>query len=92
MLQELPQQVHDHHMILLTMRSTHPSFSNTSDHPQDTSHHLESQCYKWLEVLVKSNLDNFLEEVHNMWLEGGTNGGAGSASTDAAIDEVMSLF
>jgi hypothetical protein len=92
MLQELPQQVHDRRMILLTMRSTYPSFSNTLDHPQDTSRHLELQCYMWLEVLVTSNSDDFLEEVHAMWPEGSTNGGAGSASTDAAINEVVSLF
>jgi hypothetical protein len=62
------------------------------DHPQDTSHHLELQCYKWLKVLLKSNLDDFLEEVHDMCLEGDTNSGVGSASMDAAINKVMSLF
>jgi hypothetical protein len=79
-------------MILLTMRSTHPSFSNTLDHPQDTSCHLELQCYMWLKVLVTSNLDNFLVEVHAIWLEGSINSVAGSALMDVAINKVMSLF
>ena len=41
MLQELPQQAHNCRMTLPTMSSTNSSFSNTSDHPQDTSCHLE---------------------------------------------------
>ena len=93
MLQEPPQQVHDRRTSLPAMSSTHSSFSNTSDHPQDTSRHLELQHYEErLEALLESKLDDFRDEVRAMRLEAGTNGGTGSASTDAAINEVVSLF
>jgi len=92
-LQEPPQQVHDRRTSLPAMTSTRSSFSDTSDHPQDTLPHLDLQRYEErLEALLESKLYNFREEVRAMRLEAGANGGAGSASTDAAINEVVSLF
>jgi len=43
-------------------------------------------------MLLESKLDDFCKEVHAMWLEASTNRGVGLASTDAAINKVMSLF
>ncbi len=60
---------------------------------QDISCHLQLQQYgEWLEVLLESKLDDFCEEVQVLWLEAGANGSMGSASTDAAIKDIMSLF
>lgn len=93
MLQEPPQQVHDRRASLPAMTSTRSSFSDTSDHPQDTLPHIELQRYEErLEALLESKLDDFREEVRAMRLEAGANSGTGSASTDAAINEVVSLF
>ena len=93
MSQEPPQQVHDRRASLPAMTSTRSSFSDTSDHPQDISPHLDLQRYEErLEALLETKLDDFREEVRAMRLEAGANGGAGSMSTDAAINEVVSLF
>jgi len=93
MLQEPPQQAPDRRASLPAMTSTRSSFSDTSDPPQDTSRHLDLQRYEErLEALLESKLDDFREEVRAMRLEAGANSGAGSASTDAAINEVVSLF
>ena len=43
-------------------------------------------------MLLESKLDDFREEAPALRSEAGANGGTGSASTDAAINEVVSLF
>jgi hypothetical protein len=93
MLQEPPQQGRDRRASLPAMASSRSSFSDTPDHPQDISRRLELQHYEErLEALLESKLDDFREEVRALRLEAGANGGTGSASTDAAINEVVSLF
>src|SRR6266702_383311 len=92
-LQEPPQPVRDRRASLPVMSSARSSFSDTSLHPQDISRRLELQEYEErLEALLESKLDDFREEVRALRLETGTNGGIGSASTEAAINGVVSLF
>ncbi len=75
------------------MASAHSSSSGTSGPTQDILHCLELQQFKeWLEALLGSKLDDFHEEVRALRSETGANGGTGLASTDAAINEVVSLF
>jgi hypothetical protein len=93
LLQEPPQQARDRRASLPAMASVHSSFSDTSGQPQDISRRLELQQYEErLEALLENKLNDFREEVRALRLEAGANGGAGSASTDAAINEVVSLF
>lgn len=93
LLQEPPQQTRDRRASLPAMASVHSSFSDTSGQPQDISRRLELQQYEErLEALLENKLNDFREEVRALRLEAGASGGAGSASTDAAINEVVSLF
>ena len=91
---EPPQQPRDRRASLPAMASSHSSFSDTSGHVQhDISRRLELQHYEErLEALLESKLDDFREEVRALRLEAGANGGAASASTEAAMNEVVSLF
>ena len=91
-LPEPPQQARDRRASLPAMASAQSSFSDTSALP-NISHRLELQQYEErLESLLESKLNAFREEVRALRLEAGANGGAGSASTEAAINEVVSLF
>jgi hypothetical protein len=82
----------DHRTSLPAMSSVHSSSSDTSGPTQYISHCLELQQYEErLEVCLEIKLDDFREEVWALWSEAGANGGMGSASTDAAINEVVSL-
>ncbi|KAI0285532.1 hypothetical protein BC826DRAFT_119175 [Russula brevipes] len=93
LLQEPPQPARDRRASLPTMSSAHSSFSDTSTHPQNVSRRLELQQYEErLEALLESKLDDFREEVRALRLEAGARSGAASASTEAAINEVVSLF
>ena len=75
------------------MASARPSSSGTSGPTQDVLHRLELQQLEgWLEGLLGSKLDDLREEVRMLRSEAGANGGAGSASTGAAINEAVSLF
>ncbi|KAI9451537.1 hypothetical protein F5148DRAFT_1290056 [Russula earlei] len=91
--QEPPQPAQDRRSSLPMMASARSSFSDTSVHLPNISHRLELQQYEErLEALLESKLDDFREEVRALRLEAGANGGAPSASTEAAINEVVSLF
>ncbi|KAI9436935.1 hypothetical protein H4582DRAFT_366964 [Lactarius indigo] len=91
--QEPPPPVRDRRASLPVMSSARSSFSDTSVNPQDISRRLELQQYEErLEALLESKLDDFREEVRALRLEAGANGGIGSASTEAAINGVVSLF
>ncbi|KAH8999723.1 hypothetical protein EDB92DRAFT_2080754 [Lactarius akahatsu] len=91
--QEPPPPVRDRRASLPMMSSARSSFSDTSDNPQDISRRLELQQYEErLEALLESKLDDFREEVRALRLEAGANGAAGSTSTEAAINGVVSLF
>jgi hypothetical protein len=93
LLQEPPQQARDRRASLPAMASVRSSFSDTSGQPQDLSRRLELQQYEErLETLLENKLDDFREEVRALRLEAAAHGAAGSASTDAAINEVVSLF
>jgi hypothetical protein len=93
LLQEPPQQARDRRASLPAMASAHSSFSDTSAHPPNILHRLDLQQYEErLEALLESKLNAFREEVRTLRLEAGAKGGAGSASTEAAINEVVSLF
>jgi hypothetical protein len=75
------------------MASVRSSSSDTLGPIHDISHRLELQQYEeGLEALLESELDDFHEEVRALRSEDGANGGTGSASTDAAINKVVSLF
>ncbi|KAH9992519.1 hypothetical protein BJV74DRAFT_962454 [Russula compacta] len=91
---EPPQQPRDRRASLPAMASSHSSFSDTSGHLQNNiSRRLELQHYEErLEALLESKLDDFREEVRALRLEAGANGGTASASTEKAINEVVSLF
>ena len=43
-------------------------------------------------MLLESKLNDFREKVRALQSEAGTNGGTGFASTDAAINKVVSPF
>ena len=93
LLQEPPQPARDRRASLPAMASTRSSSSDTSGPTQYISRRLELQQYEErLEALLESKLDDFREEVRALRSEAGANGGTGSASTDAAINEVVSLF
>ena len=93
LLQELPQSAPDRRASLPAMASAHSSFSDSSVRPPNIAYRLELQQYEErLEALLESKLDAFRKEVRALRLEAGANGGAGSASTEAAINEVVSLF
>ncbi|KAI0297544.1 hypothetical protein B0F90DRAFT_1912759 [Multifurca ochricompacta] len=91
--QEPPQPARDRRASLPVMGSARSSFSDTSIHPPNIPHRLELQQYEErLEALLESKLDDFREEVRALRLETGANGGTGLASTEAAINEVVTLF
>jgi hypothetical protein len=93
LLQEPPQLARDRRASLPAMASANSSFSDTSVQPPNISHRLELQQYEErLEALLESKLDAFRKEVRALRLEARANGGAASASTEAAINEVVSLF
>ena len=93
LLQEPPQSARDRRASLPAMASARSSFSDTSAQPPSISHRLELQHYEErLEALLESKLDAFRKEVRTLRLESNANGGTGSASTEAAINEVVSLF
>ena len=93
LLQEPPQPARDRRASLPAMASARSSSSDTSGPTQYISRRLELQQYEErLEALLESKLDDFCEEVQVLWLEAGANGSMGSASTDAAIKDIMSLF
>lgn len=93
LLQEPPQSARDRRASLPAMASARSSFSDSSVHPSNIAYRLELQQYEErLEALLESKLDAFRKEVRALRLEAGANGGAGSASTEAAINEVVSLF
>lgn len=93
LLQEPPQSARDRRASLPAMASARSSFSDSSVHPPNIPYRLELQQYEErLEALLESKLDAFRKEVRALRLEAGANGGAGSASTEAAINEVVSLF
>ena len=85
------QLARDRRASLPAMSSARSSLSDTSIiHPPDVSRRLELQQYEErLEALLESKLDDFREEVRALRLEAG---GAGAASTEGAINEVVSLF
>ena len=90
-LQEPPPPVRDRRASLPVMSSTRTSFSDISVNPHDISRRLEMQQYEErLEALLESKLDDFREEVRALRLEAGNNNGG--ASTEAAINGVVSLF
>ena len=69
MSQEPPQQARDRRTSLPVMSRTRSSFSNMSDHPQDTSRHLGLQHYdEWLKAVLESMLDGSREEIRTMRL------------------------
>jgi hypothetical protein len=95
LLQEPSQTSRDRRASLpaMAMASARSSFSDSSVHPPNITYRLELQQYEErLEALLESKLDAFRKEVRALRLEAGANGGAGSASTEAAINEVVSLF
>jgi hypothetical protein len=93
LLQEPPQSARDRRASLPAMASARSSFSDSSVHAPNIAYRLELQQYEErLEALLESKLDAFRKEVRALRLEAGANGGAGSASTEAAINEVVSLF
>ena len=93
LLQEPSQSARDRRASLPAMASARSSFSDSSAHPPSIAHRLELQQYEErLEALLESKLDAFRKEVRALRLEASANGGAGSASTEAAINEVVSLF
>ena len=93
LLQEPPQSARDRRASLPAMASARSSFSDSSAHPPSIAHRLDLQQYEErLEALLESKLDAFRKEVRALRLEASANGGAGSASTEAAINEVVSLF
>jgi len=93
MLQEPPRSARDRRTSLPAMASARSSFSDSSVHQSNIAHRLELQHYEErLEALLESKLDAFRKEVRALRLEAGANGGAGSATTEAAINEVVSLF
>jgi hypothetical protein len=93
LLQEPPQSARDRRASLPAMASARSSFSDSSVHPPNIAYRLELQQYEErLEALLESKLDAFRKEVRALRLEAGANGGTGSASTEAAINEVVSLF
>jgi hypothetical protein len=93
LLQEPSQSARDRRASLPVMDSARSSFSDSSVHPPNVAYRLELQQYEErLEALLESKLDAFRKEVRALRLEAGANGGAGSASTEAAINEVVSLF
>ena len=92
-LQEPPPPIRDRRASLPAMSSTRTSFSDISVNPHDISRRLEMQQYEErLEALLESKLDDFREEVRALRLEAGNKGGVASASTEAAINGVVSLF
>ena len=93
LLQEPSQSARDRRASLPAMASAHSSFSDSPVHPPNVAYRLELQQYEErLEALLESKLDAFRKEVRALRLEAGANGGAGSASTEAAINELVSLF
>ena len=93
LLQEPPQSARDRRASLPAMASARSSFSDTSAQPPNISPRLELQHYEErLEALLESKLDAFRKEVRTLRLEANANSGASSASTEAAINEVVSLF
>jgi hypothetical protein len=91
--QEPPQPARERRASLPAMASVRSSSSDTSGTTQDILRRLELQQYEErLEALLESKLDYFREEVWALRSEAGANGGTGSASTDAGINEVVSLF
>ena len=65
----LPFYISDRRTSLPVMSRTRSSFSNMSDHPQDTSRHLGLQHYdEWLKAVLESMLDGSREEIRTMRL------------------------
>jgi hypothetical protein len=91
--QEQPQPARDRRASLPVMESIRSSLSDTSIHPPDVPR-LDLQHYEErLEALLEGKLNDFREEVRALRLEASAaNGRAASASTEAAINEVVSLF
>jgi hypothetical protein len=84
--------VRDLHAPLPAIFSVHSSSSDTSGPTQYISRRLELQQYEErLEARLEIKLDDFCEEVRALRSEAGANGGTGLASTDAAINVVVSL-
>lgn len=94
LLQEPSQPARDRRASLPVMASAHSSFSDSPVHPTNVAYRLELQQYEErLEALLESKLDAFRKEVRALRLEAGAaNGGPGSASTEAAINDLVSLF